>query len=144
MTVSKRSLDDPSLKAIIEILQNEEDNLDPVYRTNFEIRQLWNLKDTLVVKSGILYRQWFIIPENNYKLLLVVPKSLRKDLMYQLHNKRVAGHLGRDKTLGSIRKRFYWPGMSSDVERWCQNCIVCAWRKPGVGLGESLMQHRPA
>lgn len=90
MTVSKLSLDDPSLKAIIEILQNEEDNLDPVYRTNFEIRQLWNLKDTLVVKSGILYRQWFIIPENNYKLLLVVPKSLRKDLMYQLHNKRVA------------------------------------------------------
>lgn len=81
MTVSKLSLDDPSLKAIIEILQNEEDNLDPVYRTNFEIRQLWNLKDTLVVKSGILYRQWFIILvlENNYKLLLVVPKSLRKD-----------------------------------------------------------------
>lgn len=49
MTVSKLSLDDPSLKAIIEILQNEEDNLDLVYRTNFEIRQFWNLKDTLVV-----------------------------------------------------------------------------------------------
>lgn len=64
--------------------------------------------------------------------------------MYQLHNKRVVGHLGRDKTLGSIRKRFYWPGMSSDVERWCQNCIVCARRKPGPGLGKSPMQHRPA
>lgn len=55
--VSKLQIDDPSLKAIFEILQNEEDNLDPVYRTNFEIRQLWNLKDTLVVKGGILYRQ---------------------------------------------------------------------------------------
>lgn len=41
---------------MIEIIQNEEGILDPVYRTNFESRQLWNLKDTLVVNDSILYR----------------------------------------------------------------------------------------
>lgn len=31
---SKLQLDDPSLKTIIEIIQNEENTLDPVYSTN--------------------------------------------------------------------------------------------------------------
>lgn len=62
-----------------------------------------------MVKGGILYRQSLIsIPKNNQKLLLIILKYIRKDLKYQLHNKRVAGHfhVGRDKTLDSIRKRF--------------------------------------
>lgn len=32
--VSKLQLDDPSLKTVIETIQNEENTLDPVYRTN--------------------------------------------------------------------------------------------------------------
>lgn len=47
--------------------------------------------------------------------------------------------MGRDNTLDHIRKRFYWPGMSFDVERWGQNCTVCTRRKPG--LGKYPMQH---
>lgn len=83
--VSKLQLDDLFLKTMIEIIQNEEDNTDPVYRTNSKIRQLWNLKDTLVVRYSILYRQWFRKPANNHKLLLIIPKSIIKDLMYELH-----------------------------------------------------------
>lgn len=61
--------------------------------------------------------------------------------MQQMHNCRTAGHLARDKTLNRIRAIFYWPGMSSDVERWCQTCLLCQKRKPGPGVGTSPMQH---
>ena len=32
------------------------------------------------------------------------------------------GHLGKDKTLNQLRKRFYWPGHTEDVHEWCQQC----------------------
>lgn len=60
--------------------------------------------------------------------------------MYELHNQRTAGHLGRDKTLKSVQSRFYWPGMSSAVARWCRECNQCARRKAGPGLGKSPLQ----
>lgn len=56
--------------------------------------------------------------------------------MVQLHNSRLAGHLGREKTLKKIRSRFYWPGMSTDIRRWCQNCMFCQKRKPDPGMGK--------
>ncbi|CAC5381214.1 unnamed protein product [Mytilus coruscus] len=61
--------------------------------------------------------------------------------MHQLHNNRTAGHLGREETLGKLRSRFYWPGMTVDVSRWCQTCGPCARSKPGPGIGKSPMQH---
>ena len=46
----------------------------------------------------------------------MVPKELRTKIMTELHNSRISGHLGRDRTLQSIKHRFYWPGMSSDMD----------------------------
>ena len=37
--------------------------------------------------------------------------------------------MGVRKTLEKIRRRFYWPGQKSDVEKWCSNCIACCSRK---------------
>ena len=94
----------------------------------------------LEIKNNVLYRKW----ENDDKsitLQLIVPKSIRKEIMIQLHNSRLAGHLGREKTLKKIQSRFYWPGMSTDVRRWCQNCMFCQKRKPGPGIGKSPMRH---
>lgn len=61
--------------------------------------------------------------------------------MHQLHNSRTSGHLGREKTLQSIKNRFYWLGMSDDIGRWCQTCQPCAKKKPGPGMEKNPMQH---
>lgn len=71
---------------------------------------------------------------------LVLPSKLTYEIFEQLHKQRIAGHLGRDKTIASIKKRFYWPNLTSDVKRWCQNCNNCARRKPGPGRGKSPLQ----
>ena len=42
------------------------------------------------------------------------------------------GHVGRDRTLSLIQSRFYWPGLTSDVEKWLTNCIRCQCRKAPV------------
>jgi hypothetical protein len=70
----------------------------------------------------------------------VLPQKLRTDVFNHLHTNRIAGHLGRDRTIASIKKRFYWPNFTSDIKRWVQSCDMCARRKPGPGCGKSHIQ----
>lgn len=62
---------------------------------------------------------------------LIVPHhgSLRDDIIEQMHAPTYAGHMGRDKTLDSIQKTFYWPKMSQDIEKFVNSCYQCQTNK---------------
>ena len=74
------------------------------------------------------------------RLQLLTPREIRDIIFIHLHEQRYAGHLGRDRTLAAIKKRFYWPGMGEGEARWCKECQVCARRKPGPGKDKSTLQ----
>jgi transposase InsO family protein len=42
------------------------------------------------------------------------------------------GHVGRDRTLDLIRSRFFWPGMSKDIQDKVASCSRCLRRKAGI------------
>jgi transposase InsO family protein len=57
---------------------------------------------------------------------MVVPTDMRREVMYACHEHMVSGgHLGRDRTVQKIQQRYYWPGMTADVERWVASCVPC-------------------
>ena len=61
---------------------------------------------------------------------LVIPKSLRAEVMSSLHDDQAGGaHFGIDKTYAKIKERYYWEGMLSDIQRWIQSCYPCQMRK---------------
>ena len=63
---------------------------------------------------------------------LIVPRSLRDEILEELHAGVVGGHIGEEKTMAHLRERFYWPGQWNDVQNWCNTCSTCAIRKtPG-------------
>ena len=62
-------------------------------------------------------------------LQLVVPHTLREEVLEELHAGALEGHLGEEKTLYKVKERFYWSGMQQDVRDWCQTCETCATRK---------------
>ena len=102
------------------------------------VKALWSLWETLEVHDGILYSRWVTkTSPQGYLLQLIAPQSLRSLIFKQLHSSHLAGHMGRDKTLMSVRRRFYWPGMSADIRRWCKQCDVCARNKRGPGTGKA-------
>ena len=103
-----------------------------------DLKTLWGLWESLTVVNNILYYKWKM-PNNREVLLLVAPREIRSTILQQLHNNRTAGHLGRERTLRSIKRRVYWPGMSSDVKRWCAQCDTCARVKNGPGVGKSSL-----
>ena len=61
----------------------------------------------------------------NEQRQVVVPKRFRKQVMAMAHDIPFAGHMGRDKTVQRILDRFYWPGVYSEVERYCASCPQC-------------------
>ena len=76
-----------------------------------EIQAYWDMRDE--------------IPETDSLLLfgerLVVPASLRPDMLQVIHE----GHLGRHKCKARARVSLYWPLMSVDIEEVVGRCAVC-------------------
>eukprot|EP00731_Ephydatia_muelleri_P029484 Em0021g7a len=84
-----------------------------------EMRKL-QMEDTIIgpvfaaVKSGRRP-----LADQMTKLQLVLPYSLHCEVLKELHEGAVGGHLGESKMLGRLKERFYWPGCSEAVSDWC-------------------------
>ena len=68
-------------------------------------------------------------PRDPYRLQLVVPKSLHREILIWAHDDITGGHLGTSKTFEKILQRYFWDGMYADVRHWCKSCISCSTRK---------------
>jgi len=79
----------------------------------------------LFFQDGVLYRRAVI--DNDLVDQLIVPSSLRRELLVELHDNM--GHVGRDRTLDLVRRRVYWPGWYKDVLNKVQHCRNCVCRK---------------
>ena len=97
-----------------------------------ETQRLVQLWEHLLIENGMLKRRYEDAQGCTTWIQLVVPQSLREEIMQDLHAGATEGHLGEVKTLNKIRERFYWPGMSQDVKPWCHTCATCATRKPAT------------
>ena len=93
------------------------------------VRSLWSQWNRLVIMDGVLHRWWEDSVTDTRIKQLIVPKSLVPLVLKHLHDGAGGGHLGVHKTLNKVRKRFYWPGLNTDVEDWCRQCRTCAESK---------------
>lgn len=75
------------------------------------------------LSQGVLYR---CDPDGeSEEPQLVVPESLRSEIMKELHDAPTAGHLGVERTLKRIKERFYFKGMRTFVTRYLKSCDDC-------------------
>ena len=91
------------------------------------VKQLWSMRSQLRLVDDILYYQW--IGVGTSKLRLIVPESLRADVLSVCHDSKTAGHYGTDKTFSRVSSGFYWPGMRSTVRLHVQTCTACNTNK---------------
>ena len=68
---------------------------------------------------------------------LFVPKKLRAEVLFEMHDK--SGHQGRGRTYELTRERFVWPGLNRDFVRCVETCAVCNARKLKTGKPEGLL-----
>jgi transposase InsO family protein len=124
-------------------LKKESDQKPPRTRLEgapTEAKALHGMWESLCVRNGLLYRKLEPLCNRPAKEQLVAPQTIRQTVLRQLHDSRTAGHMGRERTLKLVKDRFFWPGVTTDIRRWCRKCDVCARRKHGVGRGKSPMK----
>ena len=56
---------------------------------------------------------------------LALPTKLRQRVMTLAHAGVMSGHQGVHRTQERVAASFWWPGMTSDITRFCQSCDVC-------------------
>lgn len=85
--------------------------------------------------------------DSQSRMLLVIPHSMRADILHAMHDEPTAGHLGFDKTYAKIRTRFWWHGISGDTREWIRSCTACQQRKtprlPPAGKLQPLIVNEP-
>lgn len=121
--------DDPTISTVMKLLGETKKPSSRKTKTFSRPVQLllreWN---KLCISDGILYRQRQI--DNKTIDQLVLPQMCHKEVLKSLHDNMA--HLGRDRTLDAVRRRFFWPGMSKDVSEYISSCDRCLRRKVTV------------
>ena len=122
---------DPTLGVILAWMKQEKQrpSRTMVAGKSSAVHSLWAQWSRLEVINGLLYRWWEEVSTGVQSQQLIVPQSLRSQVLKALHDAAGGGHLGVHKTLVKARERFYWPGLRKDVEDWCQKCRDCAESK---------------
>ena len=59
---------------------------------------------------------------------LVIPASLRHEVLLQIHDSPFSGHLGVHKTYAKLRDKYFWPRMFADVQHYVLSCESCVYR----------------
>ena len=78
-------------------------------------------------KNDLIYRQ-FSSPNVEFGKIfiqLVVPQQYRKMVMKLAHESILSGHLAVKRTIQKVLSEFFWPGIASDIKRFCQSCDIC-------------------
>ena len=57
---------------------------------------------------------------------MVLPKQLLGKALVEVHDGVAGVHPGRMKTLMKMKARFWRPGMTKEVHRYCDRCLSCA------------------
>ena len=58
---------------------------------------------------------------------IVVPddEGIKRSIVEELHSTPYSAHPGIQRTIGRVRKSFYWKGMLGDVRQFVEHCPVC-------------------
>ncbi len=77
-------------------------------------------------KEAVLMRKWSstlsTVQADEWDVVqhIVVPLKFRQPVLSLAHEHPWSGHLGINKTYNRVLQHFFWPGLKSDVARYCK------------------------
>lgn len=81
----------------------------------------------------LTYRNQIWVPSGN---------ELRTRLLQVVHDSPIHAHPGREALFATVARRFFWPGISRDIQTFVGNCDQCGsnktWRTLRYGLLKPL------
>ena len=98
--------------------------------------------DNYITDRNVLFRE--VNRENGMRTFgVVMPATMQYKIIKANHASSFAGHKGARIMLLQLKDRFYWPGMSADVEAFVSACKVCKESKDLPGLSATREPLKP-
>jgi transposase InsO family protein len=118
------SADDPVFQKLRSVIQHGW----PKNRSNLDqcLYPFYDMRDELTIQEELIFKGQ----------QLVVPASLRKELMVVIH----ASHIGIDACIRRARDSLYWPRMATELKEYISRCDVCLAHRSSPSK-EPLLQH---
>ena len=116
--IAKLQRADPQLHQLITFLETGE----PYHMDVAPELVQDNAHDFFIDEENVLYK--LNAPDKPYKTakLLVIPSSLKHEIVTACHDHPLAGHMGLEKTLNKIRDRYWWPHIYKEVKEYIATC----------------------
>ena len=66
---------------------------------------------------------------------ILIPDTLRVDIMTMAHDMPMCGHFAYNKTIDRIWSHYFWPGMTKDIRLYYASCDQARHFRFGLGGG---------
>ena len=86
--------------------------------------------DRFCFNNDIVYRKFFNHAGQVSHKQILIPKHLRRELLYRIHNSREASHRGITQTVYLFRKHSYLPEFQAFLIDYIKKCLTCLQIKP--------------
>ncbi|KAG2876105.1 hypothetical protein PC117_g27308 [Phytophthora cactorum] len=73
--------------------------------------------------GGLLY--YSTDPEDEPRVVVPHHEDLKYRILYEVYDTPVSGHLGREKTYGSVSTMYWWPKLYKRVGTYVRTCETC-------------------
>lgn len=139
--VQQKQIADPDIGPIYQWVKNgtrpEPTKVKTASPATRHYLLLWN---SLIIHDGVLHRKFYKQNLSTDRLQVIVPKVMRKEILRQMHDGIMSGHLGEKRTRNKVQQKFYWYDLRSDVTIYVRQCDICSTikgptKKPKAPLG---------
>ena len=124
--------------AAIEITADENITLKEAICLDGEYQQRYEDIKKSLEEGGLIFQGYNTKDSIIYRPdgTMEVPNNsqLRLKLLEYNHDHPMAGHFGRDRTLDSLRRKWFWKGIVKDVEEYVKSCDKCQRTKARTGI----------
>ena len=83
----------------------------------------------LFLDGNIVRRKFYDHSGRKFIKQIAIPKQLRTELIHRIHNTKLKGHQGIQKTFHEFRRKFYFPGYTEFLITYIKNCLTCLQAK---------------
>ena len=79
---------------------------------------------SFIERNGKIYRK-LVLDSGEVQMQFVVPEKYRHAIFQLGHVSPMAGHMGARKTVERISREYFWPGMTTEIDRLARSCDAC-------------------
>ncbi|KAI5090383.1 hypothetical protein C0J45_19244, partial [Silurus meridionalis] len=84
------------------------------------------------IEDSQLYYRRYKGTARELRLKVVCGAEDANKCFIEFHASSIGAHCGQKKPKDAVSKRFYWPGMSEDLDKWVAECVACQATKASI------------